>query len=264
MTRRRPYDAAAVREWLADTSMWHDVRVVASTGSTSSDLVELARAGAAEGTVLVADHQRSGRGRLDRAWLTPPGTAIAASLLFGPSGVPATRWPWLPLAVGVAVVEAVGEVAAVCADLKWPNDVLVDGRKLAGILAEVVPGAGGAHVVVGLGLNVSVAVEDLPRTATSLALAGAPDVDRAHLLGAILDRIEAHYVTWRAGDGDPEPVLAAYRPLCGTLGSLVEVTLPTGEVLSGRAVDVDTAGRLVVRTAESDRALSVGDVVHVR
>ena len=272
MSGGRAYDAAAVRAALPGSTMWRDIRVVPETGSTSSDLADLARAGAPEGTLVVADHQVSGRGRLDRTWHTPPGTGIAVSMLFRPVDVPVSRWPWLPLLVGVAVAEAVHTGAAVPVTLKWPNDVVIEGRKLAGILAEVVPGG----VVVGVGLNVSVQAADLPPTATSLALEGvartctpegkqlAAFVDRLDLLATLLVSVDQRYGWWRGLGGDPAATAAAYRPLCTTLGSQVRVGLPSGGRLVGLALDIDHEGRLVVRTPSGDHAVGVGDVVHVR
>jgi len=251
---------AAVR---AASGFWADVRVRAETGSTSSDLVALARAGAPEGTVVLADHQTAGRGRLGRTWHTPPGTSIAVSMLFRPASVPVARWPWLPLLAGVAVVEALRAETGVPAGLKWPNDVVVDGLKLAGLLAEVVPECGGA-VVVGVGLNVTVVPPDLPPTATSLSLCGVADPDRGRVLAAVLASVAHRYEGWCARSGDPVEARRAYRPHCTTLGSQVLVQLPAGCPLTGRATDVDDDGRLVVRTADGDRALSIGDVVHVR
>ena len=242
--------------------MWRDLRVVAETGSTSSDLAALASAGAGEGTVVVADHQVVGRGRLDRAWLSPPGTGIAVSMLFRPA-VPVAHWPWLPLLTGVAVVAAVKTASGISPGLKWPNDVVVAGRKLAGILAEVVPVGDGA-LVVGIGLNVSTAAADLPPTGTSLALCGAPGVDRVELLAAVLSAVEREYGAWRRTGGDTGAAGAAYRPLCTTLGATVRVTVPSGADVTGVAVDIDAHGRLVVRTDTGARTLSVGDVVHVR
>lgn len=243
--------------------MWRDLRVVAQTGSTSSDVAALARLGAVEGTVVAADHQVSGRGRLDRSWQAPPGTAVTASVLLRPADVPASRWPWLPLLIGVAVVAAVRTVSGVSAGLKWPNDIVVDGRKLAGILAEVVRD-GDAAVVVGVGLNVSAAAADLPSTGTSLALCGARRVDRAELLAAVLAAVEQEYLMWRRAGGHADAAAAAYRSLCTTLGATVRVSVPAGGEVAGVAVDIDDGGRLVVRTGSGDRALSVGDVVHVR
>lgn len=258
-----PYDADFLRAALGPGTIWTDVRVLVETGSTSSDLVALARGGAPEGTVVLADHQTAGRGRLGRTWHAPPGTSIAVSMLFRPTSVPVARWPWLPLLAGVAVVEALRAGTGVPAGLKWPNDVVVDGLKLAGLLAEVVPECGGG-VVVGVGLNVTAVRPDLPPTATSLALCGVVDPDRGRVLAAVLASVAHRYEGWRARSGDPVEARRAYRSHCTTLGSQVLVQLPAGYPLTGRATDVDDGGRLVVRTADGDRALSIGDVVHVR
>ena len=157
------------------------IDVVEETGSTNADL--LARAAAGEdidGAVLIAESQTAGRGRHGRSWSTPPGSQIALSAGVGVGAVPSEAWGWLPLLTGVAVVDAVAEVAGVTAGLKWPNDVLVGTGKLAGILAEVAAPA--PVVVVGLGLNVTEAPDPV---ATSLALLGAA-VDRAELTEAVL------------------------------------------------------------------------------
>ncbi len=208
--------------------------------------------------VVVADQQDAGRGRLGRAWTTTPGTALAVSVLV-PS--PASGASWVPLLAGVAVHRAVAEVAAVTTALKWPNDVLVPGdddRKLAGLLCEWTE----AGVVVGMGLNVDTARADLPLdTATSLRAAGAPGVDRAALLTAYL----VHLARVLAEDTGPGgPAQTAYVAACATVGREVEVHEPGGTVRHGVATGVDDAGRLTVRSAEGVRAVSAGDVVHVR
>lgn len=132
--------------------------MVPQTGSTNADLLEAARAGAAEGLVLVAEEQTAGRGRLGRTWSAPAGAALTFSVLLRPAGVPPTRLGWLPLLTGVAVAAAVRAETGVPASLKWPNDVLVGERKLAGILAEAHSDA----VVVGVGLNVTLSRAELP------------------------------------------------------------------------------------------------------
>lgn len=240
------------------------VRVVGVTGSTNADLARAARAGAAEFTVLAADEQRSGRGRLDRQWTAPPGSALLFSALLRPGpAAPPARWGWLPLLAGVAVVTAVRRDTGLSAALKWPNDVLLDGRKVAGVLAEVVPEAPGA-VVVGVGLNVDVEPAELPvPTATSLTAAGVT-VERERLLAAVLVELGERYTAWRAAGGDPQGVRAAYREVCATLGAAVQVTLPGQRVLRGVAVDVDAEGRLVVDAAGGPVAVAAGEVVHVR
>lgn len=255
--------------------MW-SVRRVADTGSTNADVAEAARAGAAEGLVVVADHQSAGRGRLDRSWDAPPGTALAASFLLRPDDVPLSRWPWLPLLAGVACVEAVERAAGVPAVLKWPNDVLAGGNKLAGVLVERVEGPAGPAAVVGVGLNVLQNATQLPPGAVSLAMLVEPVPDEVAgadpgvvsqnvVLDALAERLAAHYRAWRAAGGDPGVGLGqAYLRCCDTVGREVRAELPGGSLVQGRAVDVDDSGRLVLHTAEGLSVVGAGDVVHVR
>lgn len=264
---RPPLDVPALSAALTRPgSPWRRIEVVPAAASTNALVAQRARAGEPAGLVLVAEHQTAGRGRLDRSWVTPPRAALTFSFLVAPEEVPAARWPWLPLLVGIAVSEGVRRVCGVDCDLKWPNDVLVDDRKLAGILVERVERADGAAAVVGIGLNVSTTREELPvPTATSLALQGATTLDRSVVLREVLRAFEALYLQWRAEQGDASGgLLASYVRRCGTLGREVRVELPTGEQLSGEATGVDADGRLQVRTAEGLRVLGAGDVVHVR
>ena len=234
---------------------------LAETGSTNADVAAAARAGAAEGLVVAADHQTAGRGRLGRSWDMPRGSGLAVSFLLRPVGVPAHRWPWLPLLAGVVVVEALRIHPGVETALKWPNDVLLDGAKLAGILAERVETGTGPAAVVGVGVNVSAA----PEGATSLAAHTGRSVDPAAVLAALVDRLGARYASWRRRDGDPDAWLAAaYARLCDTLGREVRADLPGGAQVEGRAVDIDAAGRLVLMTGTGAAAVGAGDVLHLR
>ena len=177
---RPPLDARALKAALMSPgSFWTDVVVTPSTASTNADLAEAARAGAAEGSIHTTDHQVAGRGRLDRTWESPEGSGIAVSVLLRPTEVPAGRWVWLPLLVGLAVAATVEE-CGVEARLKWPNDAEIDGRKIAGILLERVDTPDGPAAVVGVGLNVSLACRGAADvdTATSLLLEDA-DRDRS-------------------------------------------------------------------------------------
>ena len=246
--------------------MWGPLDVLASTGSTNADLLAQAGQGAAEGRVLAAEEQTAGRGRLGRTWTSVPGASLTFSVLLRPASVPPARRGWLPLLAGVAVATAVRRVSGVPAVLKWPNDILVGSRKLAGILAEQSPD--GTAVVIGTGLNVATPAGALPDSpaglpATSLLIEGAV-VPRAELLLSVLDDLEHWYQAFRA---DPDPaasgLLAAYRPLCATLGQQVQVTLPGGRVLAGPAADVDAEGRLLVGR-ETPVPVSAGDVIHLR
>jgi BirA family biotin operon repressor/biotin-[acetyl-CoA-carboxylase] ligase len=260
---RPPLDGPALAAALVrDSRLWRSVEVAGEVGSTNADLAARAADGAPEGMVLVAEHQVSGRGRLDRTWTSPPRAGLTVSVLLRPD-VPAARRGWLPLLTGVALAEAVGEVSGVRTSLKWPNDLLAaDGAKLAGILAE----ASGAAVVVGSGLNVSTRREELPPTGTSLSLVTGAPVDRAPVLLAFLRGLERRYLAWTAALGDPVASGLAHDYLAwsSTVGAGVAVTLPDGSVLTGTATSVDWDGRLVVLTAAGSVELASGDVQHVR
>ncbi|WP_240617313.1 biotin--[acetyl-CoA-carboxylase] ligase [Nocardioides speluncae] len=245
-------------------SLWSEITVVTEATSTNALVAERARAGAPAGLVIAAEHQTAGRGRLDRTWETPPQAALTFSFLVRPAPLPPGRWPWLPLLAGYAVHQALRGVAPT--RLKWPNDVLVDDRKLAGILVELVDTDAGQAAVVGIGLNVSATQDELPvPTATSLALATGTAPDRTELLRGLLATFAHEYAAWAGADGNPDAGLRpAYRQACATLGTDVRVDLPSGEQLTGRATDVDESGRLAVETADGTVSVGAGDVVHVR
>ena len=178
----RPLDVDALRA--AVLGPWAQLDVVERTGSTNADLMAAAVAGAPDRTVLVAEHQEAGRGRLTRSWVSPPGTGITVSVLLRPTGVPPSRFGWLPLLAGLAVLDTVRAFSSASAGLKWPNDVLLGERqrKVAGILAEVAD----AHrpaVIIGIGLNVGAAPADQP-AATALAAEGGSAERDAVLIDA--------------------------------------------------------------------------------
>jgi len=256
-------DAAALTAALTSGSrLWRAVEVVAAIGSTNAELAARAAADEPEGLVLVAEHQVAGRGRLDRAWTSPPRAGLTVSVLLRPD-VPAARRAWLSLLTGVALAEAVSEVAGVRSSLKWPNDLLApDGAKLAGILAET----SGQAVVVGVGLNVSTRRDELPDTGTSLALVSGAPVDRAAVLLGLLRAFERRYLRWTEVLGDPvsSGLAPDYLAWCSTVGTTVTVTMPDGSTLDGVAEAVDWDGRLVVRTEAGVVELASGDVRHVR
>jgi BirA family transcriptional regulator, biotin operon repressor / biotin---[acetyl-CoA-carboxylase] ligase len=258
--RRPPVD----RVTLAALPDW-DVEVVEESPSTNGALAARAREGAPEGLVLVTEHQTAGRGRLDRTWVTPPRAALTFSVLLRPA-VDDRRWPWLPLLTGVAVVEAVRAAGGPPCSLKWPNDVLAGGRKVAGLLAERVEGGGAPAAVLGIGLNVAQEEHELPvETATSLLAEGAV-VDRTALLVELLGALRRWCSTWSAAGGDPVAcgLAAAYQEACVTVGQEVRVLLPSGAPLEGRAVAVDPDGALLVDAGDRRVAVNAGDVVHVR
>ncbi|MCW7945750.1 biotin--acetyl-CoA-carboxylase ligase [Streptomyces hygroscopicus] len=268
---RPPLNAATLRSGLLrEGGFWSGIEVVQRTGSTNSDLVALAAAGsAAEGTVLVAEEQNAGRGRLDRTWTAPARSGLFFSVLLEPAGVPVARWGWLPLLAGVAVATGLARAAGVDTALKWPNDLLVsvggEERKAGGILAER---AGEAAVVVGIGINVTLREDELPvPMAGSLALAGARTTDRDPLLRAVLRSLADWYSRWRAADGDPAAcgLQETYAAGSATLGRLVRADLPGDRSITGEAVAIDGDGRLVLATDEGvQEPVGAGDVVHLR
>jgi BirA family biotin operon repressor/biotin-[acetyl-CoA-carboxylase] ligase len=272
---RPPLSEVALRRALVvEGGVWTGLDYRPRTGSTNADVAAAARSGATEGYVVVADEQTAGRGRMERVWQSPPRAGIAASVLLRPgvavaargwSPVPASGYGLLPLLAGVALVEAVRRLSDLDAVLKWPNDLVIDGRKCAGILAETVPdgGSGGPAAVIGIGLNVTLREPELPRPdATSLQLAGSACVDRDPLLRAVLRGLADWYARWRDAGGDPvaSGLMDAYRFHCATIGATVRVELPGGGELMDVATGVDDDGALVV----DGQRVAAGDVVHVR
>ena len=212
-------------------------------------------------TILVADHQTAGRGRLDRSWDTPPGSALTFTAVVDPE-LADHDWPLLPLAVALAVADGVRAARGLAVAVKWPNDLLVptdDGGqgKIAGILLERVTGPSGPLALIGIGINVALTADELPvPTASSLAIAGS-NAERTAVFAQVVPALATILDALRA---EPSAVLERYRSECDTLGRAVTVHLPDGETFTGTATSLDRSGRLVV----DDRAVGAGDVVHVR
>jgi BirA family biotin operon repressor/biotin-[acetyl-CoA-carboxylase] ligase len=224
------------------------VHYVDETGSTNAVLLAMARDGAPERTVLRAGYQTAGRGRLGRTWLAPPGSALLASILLRPEGGPGWRHT---AAVALAAADACRDLCGVEPGLKWPNDLVVGERKLAGVLAEADSGSGA--VVVGIGLNCRFdgqAPDEIASVAVALdELAGPKAPEPASVLSALLDRLDA----WLEAPDLP----AAFRRRCVTLGRRVQI-----EDIDGEAVDVTDEGRLLVETGTCIKEVSAGDVHH--
>ena len=214
-------------------------------------------------SVVATDDQRAGRGRLGRVWQAPAGRTLAVSILVDASGLPAGASGWLPLVAGAALARALAPLVVVPVAVKWPNDVLLDGRKTAGILAERLPDG---RVILGTGVNLLLTEDELPvPTATSLVLAGARTTDADAVLAAYLTELSAllgPLLSLR--DAEAAGTAAAVRERCGTLGLRVRVELPDGSVREGTARELDSDGRLVVELADGPRAFSAGDVTHLR
>ncbi|MGH9077252.1 MAG: biotin--[acetyl-CoA-carboxylase] ligase [Acidimicrobiales bacterium] len=265
------------RRRLAATTRFGDVRQLAGVDSTNRWLAAAAAAGAPEGLVVVADHQWAGRGRLGRSWVARPGAALLVSVLLRPPDLAPTRLHLVTAAMALAAAGACRQVSGVSPDLKWPNDLVVGEAKLAGILAETAsaaqtgpgartgPRAGGAPpaegpgaVVVGLGLNVTSA----PAGATSLSEAGGAAADRGQLLGAVLAGLESRCGHWAE-------VARDYRQACATVGRVVRVSRPAGELV-GLAEGIDDDGALLVRRPAAPgqvgtvEVVAAADVVHLR
>ena len=236
-------------------SGWN-VRWMASTGSTNDDLLAAGRAGAPDKTVLIADHQTAGKGRLDRRWETPAGENLLVSLLF--RAVPAVPHA-LTHAAALASATACERTTGVTPDLKWPNDLLVGGRKLAGILSTAGPLGGEqprpTFVVVGIGLNIGWA----PEGAASLLGESGRRVSREEVMAVMLSELDELLSL------SPEQLHDRYRRRLSTLNREVRVELPNSTFVEGRALDVESDGRLVVLdSCGATHRLDVGDIVHLR
>ena len=235
---------------------WHD-----RVASTNAVALAAGAQGAGEGLLVVADEQSAGRGRHGREWLAPAGSSLLVSLLVRPV-VGSAAVSLLPLLTGLVLAETVSrhlpgaEVA-----LKWPNDLLVEGRKAAGILVE---GSGGAAVV-GIGVNVDWRGLERPEAlagAVSLAEAGGHDVDRWRLLAGLVGVFSRRYGQWQEL---PAAFLDGYRQRCATLGQRVRVTLTAAEPVEGVATGIDRTGALEVRrSGGSIVTVTAGDVEHLR
>ena len=253
---RDPAAETAFARLLAGSRLGRPVRAFAAAGSTMDVAHAWAAGGAPEGALVVAARQEQGRGRLGRTWLSPEG-GLYCSLILRPQR-PAAEVPQLSLVAGLAAAEAVRDAAGVYPSIRWPNDLLVRNRKLAGILTE----ARGGAVVVGLGINIAADPAQLPDGATSLAAESAGHVSREDVLARLCGRLSAWYDTWSSQGF--APVREALRPWIGLFGQPVHLTSGT-QRLEGVAQDVDAQGRFVVRLeAGIVRAFDMGEVALLR
>jgi BirA family biotin operon repressor/biotin-[acetyl-CoA-carboxylase] ligase len=251
--------AESIRSGLRTDFIGQRVVYSPSLSSTNDALKALAVQGTPEGTLVIAEEQTAGKGRLGREWLAPPGTSLLMSLLFRPDLAP-NQVPRLTMICSLATAEAIEGLTDLSVGLKWPNDIFIGGKKAGGILTESATTGGGLdYVVVGMGLNVNLALSTLPElkaTATSLSQELGHEVSRLALLWEILERIELRYKSLRRGESPHEEWAARLI----TLGREVQVTTPR-EVLVGWAEGVDADGALILRTSDGQRRkVLAGDV----
>lgn len=249
---------------------WRQVDVVESTGSTNADLAVAASIEDIDGRVLIARHQTAGRGRHDRTWTTGPSGALTFSVGVR-VGAATSAMGWLSLLAGVAVADALARTIMFDAvpGVKWPNDVLIGERKVAGVLSEystrvVAGGSGhGGQAVIGIGVNTSMTPDQLPvPEATSVFVETGRAIDDDELAVDILRELDVELAMWPSR---LDELAQEYRSKCVTLGQRVRLILPGDNELIGTAVDVDAQGRLLV-TADggSTTAVAAGDVTHLR
>lgn len=235
-----------------------------AVASTNAQAFELAQEGATHGEVVIAETQTAGKGRRGRAWVSPPGKNLALSVVLRPE-LPPARAPELTLVAAVALAETLNEAGAE-ARIKWPNDVQLDGRKVAGILTELSADTERVHfVIVGIGVNLNSTLEDFPEElqphVTSVGRARGQPVPRALFTAALLTRLEAWLDTWQEqGFG---PIRAQWKALSSTLGQDVLVRGEARE-LRGVAEDIDESGALLVRVDGTLERVLAGDVEQVR
>ena len=226
-----------------------------TTESTNTTALDMAARGEPEWTVVAAGHQIGGRGRLGRTWVSGPNSSLLFSFILRPR-LPPERALLLTLLAGVAGAEACRATTGADVRCKWPNDLLLEGRKFGGILAEArVRGGALQHVVMGIGMNLRVpgGVEDA---------AALGDVDGHAVLTAFFRRFRERYVP--GGEAFSHLVLSAYAPLCATLGARVRASTTDGRTVEGEAVDLDPTGNLIVASGEGQAVVGFGEVLHLR
>jgi BirA family biotin operon repressor/biotin-[acetyl-CoA-carboxylase] ligase len=249
---RAPLDKKRISQ---EISRYWRVSVVEVTGSTQDDLYQLASSGTAiPKSILASEFQTSGRGRLDRTFEAAPHSALTFSIYIEPKAGK-EEWSFLTLLAGVSVHEALHRLdPQATVGVKWPNDLLIGDKKFVGMIAQ----ATSKGVVIGIGINVGMSAEELPvENATSLAIEGFAVLDRNTILAAIINHFEINLEMWE----NDQSFLAQYRAASVTIGKDVEVTLPGGEVVKSRAIDISNAGGLML---ENGSEITVGDVVHLR
>jgi BirA family biotin operon repressor/biotin-[acetyl-CoA-carboxylase] ligase len=233
------------------------------TGSTNRDLLAKA-AGLPEFYVLATDFQTAGKGRMDRSWEANPGSSVMASVLLRPSFTESSGIGWLSLMTALAISQAISALGQE-AKIKWPNDVLIQDKKVSGILAEAATDL--SCVVIGFGINVNQLATEFPvETATSLLVETGGSIDRDQLLAAVIQNLKKLYfeLSVSGGDAQDSGLREAILSLSATVGQQVSVEFPNGKKTFGLAKQIDSTGRLVVETTSETLTVSAGDVLHLR
>jgi BirA family transcriptional regulator, biotin operon repressor / biotin---[acetyl-CoA-carboxylase] ligase len=273
-----PLTRETIHSTLSTAWLGHRIELFDSLPSTNREASQLAQAEIEHGTVVAAESQTAGRGRLSRTWFSPPGGNLYCSIILRTARQPErlTEWlSWLPLISALAAAEAIEQTSSIHVSVKWPNDLLVSERKIGGILCESGTGAGSdPFQIIGIGINVNVDRDDWPAdlrgSATSIWLEGRIVVDRNRLLAQLLleleqclDELDVHGTS---------RIASAYYQRCSTIGHRVQATLANGDVIIGLAEGIDQDGSLRMRpqTTHADSGtpetihLRVADIIHVR
>jgi BirA family biotin operon repressor/biotin-[acetyl-CoA-carboxylase] ligase len=273
-----PLSLDEIRSTLETQSLGQQLHLYQELASTNSEALRLAQAGAAHGTVVVADHQSAGRGRRARQWYSPPGANIYCSVVvlgIGPSRTLSEWLSWVPLVSALAAAEAVHTTTSLSLSLKWPNDLLFQERKVGGILCESTHiSADTPIIVIGIGLNVNMTEdsfpEDLRQTATSLSAASRSSINRVRLLTQLLLELERGLDELRTQG--PDRLRHTYVSRCGTLGKRVRLLLDDEQELLGTAESIGADGALQVRPSTPSSGaqrpplldIRAADVIHLR
>ena len=246
---RAPLDSRIIN---ANVTQYWRVSVVDLTTSTQSDVIELIRQRRAQvGDVIVADFQSAGRGRLTRSFQAPRGSALLFSFYIKP-GRNRSEWGWIPLIAGLSVAQS---LSGADARVKWPNDILINERKISGLIAQVIDDG----IVIGIGINVGMQLNELPvPQATSLAIEGTISISRNELLAEYLNKFEKNFIKWDSGSDE---IRADYEAASATLGQKVEVHHPDGRIQTGIAASISPGGELVL--ADQTHVLAA-DIIHLR
>lgn len=255
-----------IKRILKARSLGSEILYFDRLGSTNDEAMELASSGASEGTVVIAEEQTKGKGRLGRGWISPKGQGIWFSTVLRPDALP-SETALITLMAAVAVAKAIEAGTGLKVEIKWPNDILIKGKKVAGILTEMSAELDKVHyIVVGIGINVNIESgsfpEELRETATSLKKETGKKVDRVKLFCAVLEELERFYQHYQAGNRGE--ILAGWKEYSSTIGKRVKAMVGN-EVIESVVEGVDDKGRLLLRLSDGSlHQLTAGEVTYLR